>query len=299
MDRGPLLAFAGVVAFGGMNGVAIAHMNEELPPLWGAALRFGAASLLLFGIAAVQRVRFPRDSALFGSLIYGVLYFAIGFGLIHWALVAAPPGMTQIILSVVPLLALGSAVLHRVEPLRWQGLAGAILAVVGVSVVFADRIGTPLPVIVVVAILGGAAAIAEGTVAVKRFPGSHPVAGNAIAMGAGGILLFGASLIAGEPWFLPEAAGSWLSLSYVTVVGSVVVFVLFLYVVSRWTASAASYMWPLLPLVAVPFSAVVAGERVTPLVLVGGVLVVLGVYVGAVAPATRPSPAPLDARGRG
>lgn len=284
------------MAFGGINGVAIAHINEALPPIWAAAMRFGSAAVLLFAIAVVQRVTLPRGAALAGSLLYGLLYFGIGFGLIHWALVTASPGMTQIILAVVPLMALVSAVLHGIEPLRWQGVVGAVLAVVGVAVVFGDRIGTALPFVAVAAILGGAASIAEATVTAKRFPGSHPVAGNAIGMAAGAALLVVVSLVAGERWSLPVAADTWLSLAYVTVIGSVVVFVLFLYVVARWTATAASYMWPLLPLVAVPFSAVVNDERLTPLVIVGGALVVLGVYIGAVAPAARrPSPARLDA----
>jgi drug/metabolite transporter (DMT)-like permease len=67
-------------------------------------------------------------------------------------------------------------------------------------------------------------------------------------------------------------------------IGSVVVFVLYLRVVERWTASATSYVWPLLPLVAVPFSAAMTGEPISPQLVLGGAVVVLGVYLGAFAP---------------
>jgi drug/metabolite transporter (DMT)-like permease len=284
MDRATMLAFVGVVVLGGVNGVGIGVLNNELAPIWGAALRFGLASVLLVGLAAVRRVRFPRGQALVGSVIYGFLYFGVGFGLIHWALVDAPPGMTQVILSVVPLLALLLASAHGVEPFRRQGLAGALLAVSGVAVVFGDRLGGELPVIVLLAILGGALAVAEGTVAVKRFPSSDPGTANAIAMAVATSILLATSLIAGEAWSLPATPGTWTALIYLVAVGSVVVFVLFLHVVSRWTASATSYVWPLFPLVAVPFSALVLGEPITPMLLLGAALVVIGVYLGAFAP---------------
>jgi len=287
MDRATLLAFVGVVIFGGVNGVGVAIVNEELAPLWGAALRFGSASALLFAIAAARRIGLPRGSALAGSIAYGALYFGIGFGLIHWALVDAPPGMTQVVLSVVPLAAFLLAVAHRTERFRWQGFAGAVLAVVGVAFVFGERLGTALPGVVLLAILGGALGIAEGTVVAKRFPGSHPVAGNAIAMGVGAVLLCVASSVVAEPWALVDSVGAWLWFAYLVIIGSVVVFVLFLFVVSRWTASATSYVWPLLPLVAIPFSAVVTREPVTPRLLVGGAFVLVGVYLGAFAPALR------------
>jgi drug/metabolite transporter (DMT)-like permease len=287
MDRTTLLAFVGVVLLGGLNGVGVAIVNEEIAPVWGAALRFGSASAMLFAIAAARRIGLPRGSALVGSLAYGVLYFGIGFGLIHWALVDAPPGMTQVVLAVVPLAALLLGVAHRTEPFGWRALAGAVLAVLGVAFVFGERLGTALPAVVLLAILGGALGIAYGTVVAKRLPGSHPVAGNAVAMGIGAVLLVMASLLLGERWTLLDSAGTWLWFAYLVVIGSVVVFVLFLYVVSRWTASATSYVWPLLPLVAIPFSALVTREPVTPRLVVGGALVLVGVYLGAFAPALR------------
>ena len=287
MDRAALLAFAGVVIFGGLNGVGVAIVNEEIAPLWGAALRFGSASGLLFAICAARRIALPRGSALAGSLAYGALYFGIGFGLIHWALVDAPPGMTQVVLAVVPLAAFLLAVAHRTERFRWQSLAGALLAVVGVAFVFGERLGTALPGVVLLAILVGALGIAEGTVVAKRLPGSHPVAGNAISMGVGAALLVVASIGVGEPWTVFDSARTWLWFAYLVVIGSVVVFVLFLFVVGRWTASASSYVWPLLPLVAIPFSALVTREPVTPRLLVGAAFVLAGVYLGAFAPAVR------------
>jgi drug/metabolite transporter (DMT)-like permease len=74
---------------------------------------------------------------------------------------------------------------------------------------------------------------------------------------------------------------TWLALAYLVVFGSVVVFILVLYVLERWTASATSYTFLLTPLVAIVLGALLLDEQVRPTFLLGGVLVLAGVYVGA------------------
>jgi drug/metabolite transporter (DMT)-like permease len=62
---------------------------------------------------------------------------------------------------------------------------------------------------------------------------------------------------------------------------SVALFYLFAYVIKRWTASAASYSLVILPFVTVALGALLAGERLSAGVLAGGVVVLIGVWVGA------------------
>jgi drug/metabolite transporter (DMT)-like permease len=54
-----------------------------------------------------------------------------------------------------------------------------------------------------------------------------------------------------------------------------------LYVLKRWTASATAYTFVLLPFVTVLASAFLGQEQITPNFLLGGVLLLLGVYIGA------------------
>jgi drug/metabolite transporter (DMT)-like permease len=282
------LAFLGIVAFGGLNAIAIRFSNAELDPFWGASLRFGLASLLLFGLVAVRRVALPRGPALIGSLLYGVLGFAVAFGLGYWGLVETPAGLAQVILALVPLLTLVFAVVQGLERFRAQSLAGSLLAVVGIAVVFAERLGATgaaaVPLLSLLAVLAAAAAIAQTNVVVKRFPKSHPTANNAIAMGVGALLLLVLSLVIGERQQVPAEATTLAAVTYLVLIGSVVVFMLFLYVIERWTASATSYALLLMPLVTVSASAILLGEAITLGLLGGGALVLAGVYLGAFAP---------------
>ena len=74
-------------------------------------------------------------------------------------------------------------------------------------------------------------------------------------------------------------------MAYLAVIGSAAVFLMVLFVLHRWSASATSYTFLLiLPLVTIVLGAVLLDERVTPAFLVGGAVVLVGVYVGAFLP---------------
>jgi drug/metabolite transporter (DMT)-like permease len=67
-------------------------------------------------------------------------------------------------------------------------------------------------------------------------------------------------------------------------------FLAYLYVLSRWTASATSYVLLLMPLWTVATAAVVLGEPARPAFLLGGVFVLLGTYVAVfLAPRRQPA----------
>jgi drug/metabolite transporter (DMT)-like permease len=83
----------------------------------------------------------------------------------------------------------------------------------------------------------------------------------------------------GEPWVIPTRAETWLSIAYLVVFGSIVGFSLTLFVLARWTASAVSYGFLMSPLVTVVLGSLLLGETVQPAFVLGGALVLAGVYV--------------------
>jgi drug/metabolite transporter (DMT)-like permease len=145
---------------------------------------------------------------------------------------------------------------------------------------------TAVPFLPFLAILGTAACVAESTVVARQFPKIHLATMNAVAMTTGAVLLLATSVVAGETRALPTSAVTWAAFGYLVLVGSVAIFALFLFILKRWTASATSYLFVLFPISAVALSAWLEGEPLSTTLLLGGALVVLGVYVGALA--TRP-----------
>ena|SRR5215217_4371826 len=115
--------------------------------------------------------------------------------------------------------------------------------------------------------------------------GSVLAGGNAVGMAAGGALLVAGSLLAGEPLVLPQRAATWVAVGYLVVVGSVVVFMLYIVVLRYWSASRAAYTFVLVPVVTVVLSWWLDDEPVGAGLVLGGLLVLAGVYVGALRPA--------------
>jgi drug/metabolite transporter (DMT)-like permease len=280
-DRATLLAFLGVILFGGANAIGVRQTVHELAPFWGAAIRFVAAGLIMVAIVVATRRTFPSGRSLSGAVIYGAVGFAASYGFMYMGLRETPAGTAMVLVALTPLLTFGLAIAQRQESFRAPGLLGGLIALVGVAIVFADQVSANVPVASLVLILLGILCIAETGVIVKWIPRSDPFATNAVAMLTGAGILLVLSLAAGESRVLPTQTATWAAVGYLVIFGSVVMFALFLFTLERWTASAVSYMTLLLPLVTVPLAAVLTGERISPSFVAGGVVILVGVYAGA------------------
>jgi len=287
-ERVALASFVVGSILAGGNAVGIRFSNRELAPLWGAGLRFSLAAALLIAVMAALRLAFPRGRALAGAVVFGALNFGAAFALAYYALVRMHAGFGQILLALVPLATLLLAVVWRQERLRTGAVAGSVLALTGVALMSRAPLEQDVPPLSLLAAIGSALCFAQAAVLVRRFPPVHPVTINALGMTTGGALLVLGSIVADEPIALPERAATWAAIAYLVAVGSVVVFVLYLVVIRQWGASRAAYTFVVIPFVTIVLSGWLDDEPVGPGLLLGGLLVLSGVYVGAL----RISPAP-------
>lgn len=295
MDRVTLGAFAGAVAIGGSNFIAVKLSNDDLAPLFGAGVRFAAAALLLVVLMRVQRLGIPRGPDVVGPALYGLLGFGVSYGLLYYALQGLTAGTAAVFMACTPLITLVLAVLHGQERFTVRGVVGGALAVAGLVVISIGSLGGDLRPSYLVAALAGVVAVAESSVLVKGFPRAHPITTNAVGMIAGAALLLAASLAFGEAWEAPADGATWLVLAWLAVPGSVGLFALFVFVIKRWTASATVYALTLMPVVAITLGALVEDEPVTVEPIGGGVLVMAAVYVGALSGSESPEVAPPEA----
>lgn len=275
-------AFCGAVVIGGANFVAVSLSNLELPPLFGATVRFGLASLLVLLIARSRGVTLATGRAARGAVLYGLLGFGASYALLYYALVGLPAGTTAVIVAAAPLFTLLIAVVLRQERLSPRGVVGGVLAVAGIAVLSTGTLAGDITGSYLLAAVLGTVAIALSTVVAKAYAGVHPLQMNAMGMVAGTILLGVSSLALGEAWSLPTERRTWLAVLWLVVLGSVGLFQLFLYVVRRWTASATAYAVAAMPVVAGLLGVLMLDQPVTVEMLAGGLLVIAAVYVGAV-----------------
>lgn len=291
-DRTTLTAFSTIVMIGGLNFILVKFSNSELPPIFGAGLRFGAASLLFLAVMLARKMEVPRGRALVGSLLYGTLNFGVGYAFLYFALTRLQVGTASVIMALLPLLTLIFAVLHGQERFSWRGVVGGFLALAGITLLSLRELGGQTPPLYILAAFLGACSAAESSVIVKGFPRSHPVTTNGVGMAFAAILLLASSTFLGEGWTVPPTTQIWLVLAWLVLVGSVGLFGLFVFVIKRWTASATAYALTLMPVVAVTTGALFADEAITVEVVLGALLVLLGVYIGALS-ARRPRAEPV------
>jgi drug/metabolite transporter (DMT)-like permease len=270
------------VVLAGANAAAVKVILGEMPPFWSAGLRFVVAGALLVALMVIQGRHAPRGDRLLGTVLFGVFGFALAYFFLYQAIGDAGSGATMTVLAIVPLLTVLLSVVHGIERPRSLGVVGALIAAAGIVVIAADQLSLNVPLIAIALLLAGATCQAESVVIVKRLPPGDPVAANAIGMLLGGTLLVAASLVAQEPLALPTQSDTLLAMAYLIGPGSIGVFMLALLVLARWTASATSYAFLLFPLVAIALGAVLFAEPIQPSFLLGGAVVLVGVYVGAI-----------------
>ena len=282
-DRAALIAFVIAVIVLGVNFVAVRFSNQELPPFWGASLRFLAATILLFGIVRWRNLPLPRGPALTGAVLFGLFSFTISYAFLYWGLTRVSSGMASVLFATIPLMTQLIASLIGQERLTWRGMLGALIVIVGIAIVFMEQLRFDVPLIYMGAVLLGVLSSALSGIVVKQYPRSHPVSTNVVGMGIGAVLLLLLSIFAGESRGLPVLSVTWLALVWL-IFSSIVGFVLIVWLLSRWSATATSYIGVLTPIVTVAVASLLAAETPTLTFLAGSLFVLLGVYVGALSP---------------
>jgi len=286
-----LVAFGLFILVGGGASVAIRITYAELAPFWAAASRFALAALAFWGLAYFRKIQIPKGRALLGALVFGTLTVGLAFTLIAWGLVATPASLYQILMAMVPLLTLFLSALQGVERINVRGLFGSLLAIVGIAITVGGASSAHISLPHIAAIILAAVFVAEGGVLIKKFPPNPPIMTNAIGMTVGTFILGTVSLVRGEEWNLPAQTNTLLAFIYLVIFVTIIAFLLYMFVLGKWTASGTSYGFVIVPLVTIVVASTLAGEEITMNFLIGGVFVLAGVLVGALIPSKkRPAP---------
>lgn len=263
----------------------------EVPPATGALWRYVIASLALLFMHHVLQGPLPRLSVrqAWGLTLMGAtgvaaynLCFMVGMQTVSASRAA-------LIVNLNPALtALGAAVLFG-ERLTRQRLAGVLVALLGVMVVIGH--GNPLTVlsgqvsqadlIIFVCTLSWTAYTLVGKSVLQ---GVAPITATTYAALAGTVLLAVAALLLPPPLangVMPPAASLkvWLSLLMLGVPGTAIAFIWFSEGVRELGPSRASVFINLTPVFAVVLAGVLLQEPLVASMLVGGALVVMGVWL--------------------
>jgi len=258
---------------------------EDLPPFTFAAIRFVIAVIILSALVAVRRLPLPRTRRDWLLLcVSGVLAFTVNYGAVFWGEQYITSGLAALLQATIP--AFGLVIAHFYLPGERMTVAkilGIVLGVAGVAVVFSNQLevaGTKALVGCVVLIIGSAAA-AYSNVLVKAF-GKHLDP----AILAGGQMIFGLTLLftiglplEGSPFRFHWTPMAVLALFYLAIVGSVVAFILYYWLVQNMDVTNTMLIALVTPVVAVTLGMLVLDEELHWRTLLGGLMIISGIGI--------------------
>lgn len=276
------LAFALVVLIWSTTPLAIKWSNDSLSFIAAAGLRMALAALIcsLILLLRGRRLRLDRQALLsYAAAVLGV------FGCmscVYWAAQSIASGMISVIFGLSPVAAgLLAAPLLGERAFTPAKLLALCLSLTGLTVIFHSELQLDLQALPgLVALLVGTLLFALSNVLVKRSSaGMDPMVHTA------GSLLMSLPLFLLAWWLvdgsLPQAISlrSLLAVSYLAIVGSVIGFVMFLYLLQRMEASRVALIPLITPGLALIWGTVLAGEQIAPTTLAGSALVICGLAV--------------------
>ena len=250
------------------------------PPLTTLAVRFLIAAFISAVFLRLRGIRVPRTRRfLLLSVFLGVLHQTAGYVLVYWAEQYIASGLTAVLFSTMPF---AVAIISRMmlgDPLTPPKIVGIFAGIAGVWLVFADtaRIGDAGAILGVTAVLGSVLCASLSTVVVKKYATEYDsLTMLFLPILIGGTVVSIAALLIERSNPLHYSAGTWGTIVYLAVVGSVGAFTLFYWVVKRIDVTVLSYQTFIIPVIAVVPGWLFLQESISPRVGVGALVIVLG-----------------------
>jgi drug/metabolite transporter (DMT)-like permease len=282
-----LTAFAAVYLIWGSTYLGIHVAVRSIPPFLMAGARFVTAGALLYAAMRLRGAPSPQPAHWKSATVAGALLLVIGNGALSWVQQHAPSNVTAIMVAATPLW------MNLCDWLRPGGrrplgstVAGIVLGFVGVGLVVLSRApgGAPL--------IGPASAFilllaplcwAIGSIYSRHAPKSSVSLQNiAMQMLCGGALMLGVGVARGElnGFNLAdvEPASAW-AFVYLTLIGSLVGFTAYAWLLQVSTPAKVSTYAYVNPLIAVILGSVVLHEKLPPGTLIAGALILLSVVI--------------------
>jgi drug/metabolite transporter (DMT)-like permease len=286
-----IVAFATVYIVWGSTYFFIQQALHGFPPLILGAFRFLIAGLLLLGWCAIRGEKIFIASNLRHAAVGGLLVLFIGNGAVIWVEQTIPSAMTAIMVSSSPL---WFVILDKpqwsVNFSNRSTIIGIFLGFAGVILLFGERLshafsseGAHAEVAGLVLLMIGVIAWDAGSLYIKyRASGEAATVSTAWQMLFAGIA-FIPGVLARNEWkdfqWQQVPASAWWSAWYLVIVGSVIAFSAYIWLLQVRPAAQVSTYAYVNPVVAVALGVLLAGENVTVLQLTGLAIILFSVLL--------------------
>lgn len=250
----------------------------DAPPLWALATRFLISGALAVGLARAlgQSWHLPRAQAR-SVVIFGLCQNAAYLGLFFVAMQRIEASLASIIASAMPLIVAALGWAFRGEKVPALGVVGLIVGFAGVALIMGSRLQAGADALSVGLCVIGATALAVATLSVRGAS-----AGGNLLMVVGLQMLVGSAALAlvalaVEPFAVTPTLRLALAFGYQIIVPGLAATLIWFYLVGRIGAVKASAFHFLNPFFGVLIAALLLGETVSVLDMVGVAIAAAGI----------------------
>ncbi|NOZ73892.1 MAG: EamA family transporter [FCB group bacterium] len=256
-------------------------LNEGMPPIFGAGVRFLIAGIVLWGLFWYRKESLPRSPvAIRLYLLYGIINFGFSYALTYWATQYVYSNLSSLVWAGYPVTV--SLLAHwtlKSERLNWQKLTSIFLGFTGVVLIIAQsgdlgghHVTQGLTMLVISVVIASFPAVYLK----KHHSEVNTLQLNSVAQTIAGIVLVSISLVAERGMSVPLTPLNLLATGYLAIFGSVITWLIYFWLFSHLSMVRIAYVALFPPVIATALGWILLGEQLTPLMLLGGVLVVLG-----------------------
>jgi drug/metabolite transporter (DMT)-like permease len=284
-----LAAFAAIYIIWGSTYLAILLAIKTIPPFLMAGGRFLIAGLLLLGYALLKGEKIPDLKSVWKISLAGILMLSFGNAFVAWVEQYLPSGLVAILVATVPLwFVILDKRQWRFHFSNKQIIIGLIVGFAGVVLLFAgkgssDLFNSQLKMVSLIVLLIGTIGWTIGSLYSKyqKVQGSTLIK-VAIQMMAAGIVNFIGGFALSEQQNFVLKNISWESIGalvYLIVMGSLVAYMAYVWLLSIRPASLVGTYAYVNPVVAVFLGWLIADEHVNGQKIIGLAIVIAGLII--------------------
>ena len=261
----------------GSTYLAIRFGIESFPPFLMAGVRFTLAGVILYAVMRYLGAPNPTRQQWLGASVVGLLLPALGNGTVCYVQQTVSSSVAALSIATAPIwMAIFSSIWGRkITAREWSGIAvgfvGIALLNLGGSL-HGDLVSAGL-------LIFAAASWSFGSVWGKYLAMPHGLMASATQMLAGGVALLLASAVRGEVWPQAISLKSWGALLFLVVLGSLVAYSAYQYLLKTVRPLVASSNTFVNPVVAFIVGIWLANEQVTAVELMALGVILVGVFL--------------------
>ncbi len=255
---------------------------SEVPASTLVAGRLLLGAGIMWVLLLVSGQELPSRGAPWGAFaVMGLLNGAIPYSLISWGELSISSGLASLLQATMPIFTvlLGQWMADD-ERLTWHKVGGVVVGFVGVGLLLMSNRGQDMRgnLLGQLAIIGSSVSYATATLFARtHLRGQSPLVAATGQFTVGALVAVPISLLLDRPFHLSPsmaALGSWLGL---TLLGTVVAYVIYYALLERTSATFVSTVTYVIPVNGLLLGAVVLGEPLSVSILVSLALILIGI----------------------